>query len=113
MFPIHLSFEHRRALEHDDSPGIQQDTRTRSRVPSFPLILASYTEFAESADQDVFASFQRLLDDFEGRLDRLPGLGVREIQLIGNGMYDSLFGEGHNEGLPRAPGPVSMRHQNM
>jgi len=109
--PIQLPLEHGRAFENDDSPRIKQDVVTRGGVPSFPLILILDAEFAESADEDIFATLQRFLYDFEGGLDCLAGLGVREIRVVGNRMYNGLFGESHNEGLPRARGPVLEWHQ--
>jgi hypothetical protein len=58
-------------------------------VTTAPLILFLHTEFAETADEDVFAVLQRLLDELKESFDNLCALAFGE-DILGKQILNNM-----------------------
>lgn len=69
-------------LEDNDFPFSQSKLFGGLRVSSSPCRFFFHSEFTKTADQDVFAVFERLLNNLEKTFNDITGLAFAESDLI-------------------------------
>jgi hypothetical protein len=88
-----------RTFECDHAPGRQCHFLVGCRISALSGFFFIDTEFAESADHDIFTTFDGGFDDFQKFLHHLIGGVSGEVQSCLNLFGDNRFGQGHMRSL--------------